>query len=395
MLKELLTSATRPREMAALFKVKFVHSVPAPEEPLDHLAKVLHDREFCYAALVKVSRSFSAVIQQLPQELRDPVCIFYLVLRGLDSVEDDMTTDEEERLELLRSFSQKCYDAEWNIKGVGDSFDYRVLLENFDKVNRVFLSLPKDSRDIIRDICYQMGNGMADFAEKKVESIEDYDLYCHYVAGLVGHGLSGLFAVSGYEDSSLKDQQAISNSMGLFLQKTNIIRDYHEDLVGGRSFWPKEIWGAYSDELTYFRDHAQSRKSLACLNHMVTDALRHVPDCITYLRKLNNKQVFRFCAIPQVMAIATLAKVYNNPDVFTSNVKIRKGLAAKLMVYTNDMASIQAAFRKFTFEILDKVDRSDPNYRMTLQYLENISVAMSEPNIKPASSRKKMLKPVS
>lgn len=35
-----------------------------------------------------------------------------------------------------------------------------------------------------------MGEGMADFIEKDVLTIADYDLYCHYVAGLVGIGLS-------------------------------------------------------------------------------------------------------------------------------------------------------------------------------------------------------------
>lgn len=30
--------------------------------------------------------------------------------------------------------------------------------------------------------------------------------------------------------------------MGLFLQKTNIIRDYLEDYVDGRAFWPQDIW---------------------------------------------------------------------------------------------------------------------------------------------------------
>jgi phytoene/squalene synthetase len=30
------------------------------------------------------------VIQQLPDHLRISVCVFYLVLRGLDTVEDDM-----------------------------------------------------------------------------------------------------------------------------------------------------------------------------------------------------------------------------------------------------------------------------------------------------------------
>ncbi len=31
--------------------------------------------------------------------------------------------------------------------------------------------------------------------------------------------------------------------MGLFLQKTNIIRDYLEDFVDGRAFWPQEVRG--------------------------------------------------------------------------------------------------------------------------------------------------------
>ena len=33
----------------------------------------------------------------------------------------------------------------------------------------------------------------------------------------------------------------LANSMGLFLQKTNIIRDYLEDIVQGREFWPREV----------------------------------------------------------------------------------------------------------------------------------------------------------
>jgi phytoene/squalene synthetase len=33
-----------------------------------------------------VSRSFAIVIEQLGDELRNAVCVFYLVLRGLDTV---------------------------------------------------------------------------------------------------------------------------------------------------------------------------------------------------------------------------------------------------------------------------------------------------------------------
>ncbi len=44
------------------------------------------DWEFCYDMLNKVSRSFAIVIEQLGDELRNAICIFYLVLRGLDTV---------------------------------------------------------------------------------------------------------------------------------------------------------------------------------------------------------------------------------------------------------------------------------------------------------------------
>lgn len=63
----------------------------------------------------------------------------------------------------------------------------------------------------------------------------DYDLYCHYVAGLVGIGLSSLFAGSGLEGDEFLKLDDLSNCMGLFLQKTNIIRDYLEARVRGLS----------------------------------------------------------------------------------------------------------------------------------------------------------------
>lgn len=49
----------------------------------------------------------------------------------------------------------------------------------------------------------------------QVETVDDYDEYCHYVAGLVGLGLSKLFHASGKEALA---SDYLSNSMGLFLQ---------------------------------------------------------------------------------------------------------------------------------------------------------------------------------
>ena len=80
---------------------------------------------------------------------------------------------------------------------------------------------------------------------------------------------------------------------------------------------------------------------------------------------IKNPKVFRFCAIPQVMAMATLAKIYNNPHVYTEVVKIRKGIAATLMLHTNDIQSVHVVLEKFTNDILKKINSEDPNYNQT------------------------------
>lgn len=356
MIREIIQSAAHPKEINAMLKIKSSKTVdPFKNLPLEEVAKTATDKEFCYAALDKVSRSFAVVIRQLPEELKDAVCVFYLILRGLDTIEDDMSFPDEKKFPLLRDFNNICRRPGWKIENVGDSHDYKVLTANFDKVIAFYLSLDNEFITVIDDICFRMGNGMADFAVKKVKSTEDYDLYCHYVAGLVGIGLSGLFSASGIESASLKDKTEISNSMGLFLQKTNIIRDYHEDLHLGRAFWPVEVWSKYNIDFSNFERNPHSEKSLECLNELVTNAMQHVPDCLEYLCSIRNRKVFRFCAIPQVMAIATLAKVYNNPNVFTGVVKIRKGLAALMMMNTNDVDDVFEYFTKFAGEMLKKM----------------------------------------
>jgi farnesyl-diphosphate farnesyltransferase len=96
-----------------------------------------------------------------------------------------------------------------------------------------------------------MGNGMADYAKMadsnangiSVRTIKDYELYCHYVAGLVGEGLTRLFVKANLVNPALLLQKPeLMESMGQLLQQTNIIRDIREDYDAKRYFWPKEVW---------------------------------------------------------------------------------------------------------------------------------------------------------
>ena len=201
-----------------------------------------------------------------------------------------------------------------------------------------------------------MGAGMAEFCSgKKVNTLDDYNLYTHYVAGLVGIGLTGLFVCSGLESQDLAKDEFLANRMGLFLQKTNILKDYLEDLGQGRLFWPKEIWELYVPEgqsVDAFAKEENSNRSLACLNHLCVDALELVPDCLFYLSNLKNSTVFQFAAIPQLMAIASLVHFFNNPDLFKKKGnKIRRGQAVQLILSASDIDSVKQVYFDFALEL--------------------------------------------
>ncbi|KAK6120937.1 hypothetical protein DH2020_045321 [Rehmannia glutinosa] len=115
-----------------------------------------------------------------------------------------------------------------------------------------------------------------------------------------------------------------------------------------------------------------SVKAVQCLNDMVTNALAHVEDCLKYMSALRDPANFRFCAIPQIMAIGTLALCYNNVEVFRGVVKMRRGLTAKVIDRTKTMSDVYGAFYDFSLMLKSKVDESDPNARKTKDSLETI-----------------------
>lgn len=328
------------------------------------------DLKFCYEVLKDVSRSFAAVIMQLNPELRDAVCLFYLVLRALDTIEDDMDISVADKKKNLPVFHEKLQDLDWCIGGIGKGME-KTLLEQFYRVSRECKKLKPEFQEVIADICHKMAMGMCHYLENVVVTKDDYNMYCHYVAGLVGHGLSRLFSVSGLEDPAVARDLHKANEMGLFLQKTNIIRDYYEDIIESppRIFWPKEIWSHFGESMHDFKDPANRSRAMECLHAMIADAMVHIPACIEYLASLKEPSVFLFCAIPQVMAIATMAKLYNNENVFCDKVKIRKGLACKIILNCGTMETALSQFLVHLDELDNALLEEDPSYDVSKQRL--------------------------
>lgn len=349
---DVLKALAHPSEVWSLLRFKYGGGKETVMPPLD-LSGMTPSLKRCYELLNATSRSFAAVIQALDNQLRDAVCIFYLVLRALDTVEDDMTIPVEEKVPLLQGFYTNLYDPTWSYSESKEKDN--AVLEEFPTITEEFRRLEIVYQDIIADITKKMGSGMCVFLEKDVGSLAEWDEYCHYVAGLVGIGLSRIFAASGLEDSVVGKDQVLANSMGLFLQKTNIIRDYLEDIVQGRKFWPKEAWGQYASSLEELQYPQNQTSALACLNLLITNALGHVANQLLYMSRLRNQSIFNFCAIPQVMAMATLVLCYNNLRVFSGVVKIRRGQAVALMMACTTMSDLKAITYHLAQELLTKI----------------------------------------
>ena len=115
------------------------------------------------------------------------------------------------------------------------------------------------------------------------------------------------------------------------------MRDFHEDYHEDRIFWPKTVWQQYCNELGDFI--ADNDQGVKCLDHLICDAIKHLPQCFEYLREFKNDRMFKFCAIPQIMALATLNLCFGNREVFQKNVKIRRGLSAKYAYKTENYNS--------------------------------------------------------
>lgn len=221
---------------------------------------------------------------------------------------------------------------------------------------------------VVRDVTEKMGNGMADYARRSasgkigIESIAEYDLYCWYVAGIVGEGLTRLFVEAELAETDLINQ-GLYKPMGLFLQKTNIIRDIREDRDDGRRFWPEEIWSKHVDHFDDLFQPENRGLALSSSSEMVLDALQHVCDCLSYLAGLREQSVFNFCAIPQCMAIATLELCFCNPALFDSSLKISKGDALGLVVEAGrGMESVCHVFCRYVDQIQRKIQPEDPYY---------------------------------
>ncbi|KAI3973455.1 hypothetical protein MKW92_002491 [Papaver armeniacum] len=298
----------------------------------------------------------------LVAKLRDTFCVSHLILRELDTVEDDMNLPSDIKVPVLENFHHHIYDSNLNLS-CGTKKHHKDTMDQYHHVSTALSELQEGCQEVIVETTKRMGAGMAKFILKEVETV------------MITPKMLKYFHASNLKEVAPPD--CLADSKGLMTQKQHIIQDFMEDMnkiPKALMQWPRQIWGKYVDKLGDLELEENSEKAVCCLNEMVTDALSHAESCLEYLSVLQDPAILRFCAIPQIISIGTLALCYNNIEVFRGGVKIRHviRLCAKVIGEMKSLSDVYGVFYDILGTLKTKIDNNDPNATKTLNLVEAI-----------------------
>lgn len=214
-----------------------------------------------------VSRSFAVVVPFLEEPLNHYVAAAYLLCRVVDNIEDcersfawkkerfaefsELLSDPGLASEVLSVWEGEAWPgltAEENqIMGLADGL---ALWE-------IYTLIPTGARDVIHRWTSAMARGMIQIEDpaqaprlfnrdgvRILADETDYNRYCYFVAGTVGHMATKL-VINHYQLTNGVADRLVANceACGRGLQKTNIVKDFAEDLARGICYLPDEwLW---------------------------------------------------------------------------------------------------------------------------------------------------------
>lgn len=307
--------------------------------------------------LKKVSRTFALVIPMFNGKMQEYTKNAYLIARMLDSYEDNHFSHS--RVKSLETKSNlmyltinslidkghrhnlKAYLTSEIVSEIDNTYEGE-LVKQHEKVFNEFDTFPMAIQESIVNRLGEMSDGMMKYQKNKIDTMDDLEDYCYYVASTVGLLLNDFAEYQLLTDNyKFVDEKMNGNArssdedavhFGKFLQYVNIIKDYKFDLKEGRVFWPSAFEMVDPARCTLenvldFNGHA--------LNKMIESAYSHRSSAFNYIKNVSTplngyKNGILFAA---KAADATLKLTRNNPKIFIGNEKVSISKLEVLSLY--------------------------------------------------------------
>ncbi|MCT9096190.1 phytoene/squalene synthase family protein [Haloarchaeobius sp. HME9146] len=290
------------------------------------------DLAWCYDAVQGVSRTFAITIEELEEPTARHICLGYLLCRVADTVEDAGHIPPAEKAELLRMYADVLDEEDpttavdfreqvdpWIPDELND--DWKVVAES-PRVVETYRKLSPEAREDILPPVLELTNGMAEFVERhadsgglRIQTLDELEEYCWYVAGTVGSLVTGLVTrgTSESRESRLWDN---ARSFGLLLQLVNVAKDVSDDYQEENNVYLPAEWlaeeGVDRDNVL---DPENEEEVATVIERVVDHASGYLDDTQTYLEALPEHRGNRLSAwgIPYLLAVATLRELRKRP----------------------------------------------------------------------------------
>ena len=266
--------------------------------------------------LESVSRSFSLTIHLLPEPLREPITLGYLLARAQDTVADTSTLPAGARLEHLRALLDMVkYGPDPEIlRPLGRDLvakqehdGERELLQQLDRCLAWLEAQPAGDRWELRRTLARIGRAQeldllrfgdatAD-APKALATAEELDEYTYLIAGCVGELWTRLCEAhleAGWSKLDTDKMLVLGKRFGQGLQMVNILRDLPADLADGRCYIPADLLAQHGLEpADLLKKPARARPLLDTLR---AQAVAHLDAAWDYVKSLTPAQTaLRLC----------------------------------------------------------------------------------------------------
>ncbi len=216
--------------------------------------------------LKNVSRSFYLTLRVLPDGMREPVGLAYLLARAADTIADTALVVPERRAALLNALRDE-------IERLGDGVALsaalddvtqmqtdsheHVLLGSMQPMLALLRAQPDADRTSIRKVVATLTSGMEfdlrTFPDEQSGQLavlptrDVLDRYTYLVAGCVGEFWTDMTAMHtraarGWDVPAMRERGI---RFGKALQMTNILRDCAKDLRIGRCYLPEDVLAAH------------------------------------------------------------------------------------------------------------------------------------------------------
>ncbi len=298
-----------------------------------------------------VSRTYAVVIPMLPGPLAEAVGLAYLVMRIVDTIEDDTQLAADERrthfAELHAALAGDAPAAQTLACVQGDNAHERALMTAAGEVCARVAALDPTYADAIRRCARAMSDGVLTLLARSQQRQHPYPAvrdaaelreYCYYVAGVVGEMLCAMMA-HFLRSPALERLRDVAVELGIGLQLVNILKDALKDADQGRRYLPQTAGGAVAHSEVYRAVLGEARHSLA----RGVDFVLALPATARGLRL--------FCGLPLAWGAMTLARAAHD----ATGAKISRAALHASTARFGRLAGDDDALRQWLGELLGAI----------------------------------------